>query len=738
MNELLEQFLIESRELAEQTTDDLLALEQSPEDRARLDSAFRGFHTLKGGAGIVEFDAMGRVVHAAEDLLASVRAGDAPLSADMVGHCLACLDQIGRWLDAMETEERVPAGADAVASTLVARFAEPGARPAHGTPAPSAASDRPPWLRDLLGRCPDVRRAGVAVRYVPHGECYFRGDDPLALVGRLNGLLALAIHPRNAWPQLDHLDPFACNLVIDALASGARDAVADHFAAVAGHVEIHALSEGTEAGGLIVPERAAEILRAQIALASSSDRGSFDATLTSAGRTAGNVLRHLRCDAKAAEIDAALARSLAAGEATALVAAIETILAAPDEAGGREGTADTAAARPATIARTLHVDVGRVDAIVNLTGELTIVKNALGHAVRLAQDGADAASLAPLLKQQHAQLERLTAELQRSALSIRVLPLRQVFRRFPPLVREIGKRLGKSARLVMAGEETEADKVVVEALYEPLMHVIRNAIDHGVDSPEERNAAGKPAVPVIRLSGRREGEHVIVEIEDDGRGIDAAKVRHAAAMQGVATPEALAALSDDEAVELIFAPGLSTAATVTTLSGRGVGMDAVRSAIERLGGRVTVASRAYQGTTVRLTLPFTVMMTQVLTVEVAGQLVGIPFHAVLETVQLRRDHIAPVGDARAFALRGRTVPLVDLARELAFVEGPRSSTVASIVVVALGGELGGFEVDRFGERLDIMLKPMGGLLSETPGVAGTTLLGDGRVLIVLDLEELLR
>jgi two-component system chemotaxis sensor kinase CheA len=432
---------------------------------------------------------------------------------------------------------------------------------------------------------------------------------------------------------------------------------------------------------------------------------------------------------------------LAAADPTILVDALEGILNAPVDTADRavaRGPEAAAAGSQAVVARTLHVDVARVDAIVSLTGELTVVKNALGHAARLAQEDGGGAALAEILKQQHALLDRLTGDLQRSVLSLRVLPLRQVFRRFPPLVRDMATSLAKSVRLVTDGEATEADKVVIEALFEPLLHVVRNAVDHGVEGPERRKISGKAEMAVIHLRGRRDGEHVVIEVEDDGCGIDPAEVRRVAAVQGLATPDALADMSDDETLNLIFAPGFSTATAVTALSGRGVGMDAVRSAIERIGGRVKVRSQVTVGTTVRFTLPFSVMMTRVMIVEAAGQAFGVPLDAVSETLQIPRDRIIPIGAAQAFVLRGRTVPLVTLARALEIDRDTGISPVANIVVVEFGGQLGALEVDRFGQRLDVMLKPMDGLLAGMTGVAGTTLLGDGRVLIVLDLEELLR
>ena len=274
--------------------------------------------------------------------------------------------------------------------------------------------------------------------------------------------------------------------------------------------------------------------------------------------------------------------------------------------------------------RALRVEVERIDALVRLAGELTVMKNTLGHASRLAKDGSDPTVLGALLAEQHALLDRLVEELQRSLLGIRVLPMRHIFRRFPKVVREMAGDLGKSVRLLTEGEATEADKAVVEALSEPLLHVLRNAVDHGIETAAQRGAAGKSATATIRLRAVRDGEQMIVEVEDDGGGIDTAKVRAIAAAEGIAAPEQLAAMTEEEITGLIFTPGLSTAAAISEVSGRGVGMDAVRSAIARLGGRVEIASRPGEGTRVRFQVPFAVIMSRVLTLEAGGQVFGVP------------------------------------------------------------------------------------------------------------------
>jgi two-component system chemotaxis sensor kinase CheA len=381
--------------------------------------------------------------------------------------------------------------------------------------------------------------------------------------------------------------------------------------------------------------------------------------------------------------------------------------------------------------------VDRIDELVRLTGELTVVKNAIGHASALAQDGADAQAIAAALRDQHGLLNRLVGELQRSVLGIRVLPMRHVFQRFPRLVREISASVHKPVRLVVEGEETEADKAIVEAVFEPLLHAVRNAVDHGIEPGDRRAALGKPETGTLRLRAARAGDYVQIEVEDDGGGIDVARIRLVAAERRVASPEALAAMTDDAVIDLIFAPGFSTATEITGISGRGVGMDAVRAAVQRLGGRVTVQSEPGRGTVVRFTLPFEVMVTRVMTVEAGGQAFGIPLDSVTETVRVARDRIMPVGAARAFVLRHRTVPVVNLAEALGRPGSKSGPAEATIVVVRVGGQLGGIEVDRLGERMDIMLKPVEGLLGGLRGLSGTTLLGDGRVLIVLDLQEIL-
>jgi two-component system chemotaxis sensor kinase CheA len=306
------------------------------------------------------------------------------------------------------------------------------------------------------------------------------------------------------------------------------------------------------------------------------------------------------------------------------------------------------------------------------------------------------------------------------------MPMRDIFRRFPRAVREIAGQLGKAVDFSMEGEDVEADKSVVEGLFEPLLHVLRNAIGHGAEPEDARQEAGKPAGTRVVLRARRDGDRVLVEVEDDGRGIDPGAIRRVARERGLASGDGIDGMSDEEVIGLIFAPGFSTASEVTELSGRGVGMDAVRSSIERLGGQIGVRSRLGRGTTIRLSLPLTIVMTKVMAVRVGGELYGLPLDGIVETAFVPSARILPVQEAEAFVLRDRTLPLVRLASLLEIPRAPDK-----------GDELVGIAVDGFAERMDVLMRPMDGILAGMPGVMGTTLLGDGSVLMILDVPELI-
>jgi two-component system, chemotaxis family, sensor kinase CheA len=731
MNEFIEQFLLESRELVAQAIDDLMALEERPDDRERLDGAFRAFHTLKGAAGIVEFAAMARMLHAAEDILASLRVSEEPIAPNVLDECLASLDLTSHWLDAMQSRGEAPSTADGEADAMIARLAglhdgddnEQAPLPENGA-----------WLQRLRAAAGDhVSGSRTALRYVPSPDAFFQGHDPLKVVAALPRLVAVDLALTDPAGALDTMNAFTCGLEIRALMEAPAAEVRTAIHGAPGKTEIIELTSPATP----MPEgnshaKAMSLVEAQLLLLRESRPEGLAGRIAAAGRTAANALLYLGKADTALDVRQATATAQAELKVASLISTIERTLrdVAQSEPPKSEDIVQPVAPRA------LRVDMDRVDALVKLTGELIVVKNAVGHVSKLLQANQDPTAAAATLREQHALFDRLAMELQAAVLRIRVLPLRSVFRRFPRLVREIAGSVGKTVKLVTEGDGTEADATIVDALFEPLLHVLRNAVDHGIEKPERRASAGKPAMGTLILRARRDADTVRIEVEDDGGGIDVDRVRAVARARGVAPEEALTAMTDAEAMDLVFEAGFSTAAAVTGLSGRGVGMDSVKTAIERLGGTVTLESRPGTGTTVGLILPFSLMMTRVMTVEVASQVFGLPLDSVLETTIIARDQIAPIGAGRAFVLRDRTVALIDLADSLGIVRDVSSQSQAKIVVVQAAGQIGGLEVDRLGERMDVMLTPMDGLLGGMRGVAGTTLLGDGRVLVVLDVEEI--
>ncbi len=415
--------------------------------------------------------------------------------------------------------------------------------------------------------------------------------------------------------------------------------------------------------------------------------------------------------------------------------------AAPAPAGGAPATPPApgrggdGAERPRI--RTLKVDLERIDALMDLVGELVVAKNALPYLARRAEDVHGARELAREIKAQHAVIHRVTEALQAAVMQVRMIPLSHVFQRFPRLVRDLSRRLGKPIRLVVEGEEAEADKNVVEDLAEPLVHLLRNACDHRIEPPDEREAAGKPREGTVRLRAVAHDDHVVIEVSDDGRGMDPAVIRRKAYEKGVIGEQELESLDDQAALQLIFAPGFSTAERVSDVSGRGVGMDAVRAMVRRVGGEVRVHSVPGAGTTVRLVLPLSVAVSQVMIVEAGGQHFGVPVEAIRETVRVPAADIHRVKDREAVVLRDRLVPVHRLHRLLGLEEGERPEEEA-LLVVRVDGETAALVVDRFHEGVDVIQKPLEGVMAHFTIYAGTALLGDGRVLLVLNLRELLR
>jgi two-component system chemotaxis sensor kinase CheA len=389
--------------------------------------------------------------------------------------------------------------------------------------------------------------------------------------------------------------------------------------------------------------------------------------------------------------------------------------------------------------KSLKVDQAKVDRLMNLIGEMVVSKNALPYLANRAESVFGVRELSREIKAQYSVINRIAEEMQDAIMQVRMMPVSFVFQRFPRLVRDTSRKLGKEVNLVLIGEDTQADKNIIEALGDPLVHILRNSLDHGFETPDQRLAAGKPATGTLTLRASQESDQVVIVVEDDGKGIDPGVIKRKAYEKGVIDEATLERISDRDAINLIFAPGLSTLDVVSDLSGRGVGMDVVRTAVEKVNGTLHLDSDLGQGTRITLSLPLSMAVTNVMIVETDGQTFGLPMQSVIETVRVPRSRIMGIKNTQATVLRGRIMALKSLNEKLGIGAAPIANAEGelAVLVVRVGKEQVGLIVDQFHETMDVILKPMAGVLGGLPAYAGSALMGDGSVLMILNVMEIL-
>ncbi len=389
--------------------------------------------------------------------------------------------------------------------------------------------------------------------------------------------------------------------------------------------------------------------------------------------------------------------------------------------------------------KVLKVDQTKIDRLMNLIGEMVVAKNALPYLAGRAESVYGVRDLSREIKMQYAVINRIAEEMQDSIMQVRMMPVSFIFQRFPRLVRDISHRLGKEVNLVLEGQDTEADKMIIEALGDPLVHIVRNSLDHGIEQPEVRLSSGKPSQGKLTIRASQESDRVIITIKDDGKGIDPEAIKRKAYEKGLLDEERLERITDQEAIQLVFAPGFSTAAEVSDLSGRGVGMDVVRTAVEKVNGTILLESRKNEGTCLRLSLPLSMAVTNVMIIESDRRIFGVPMDTVVETVRVRQSEVRSVKNAQTMLLRGRIIPLKGMNSLLGLSSPPKvnDDDEYAVLVVSHGEEPVGVIVDDFRESIDIILKPMAGVLTGLTAYSGSALLGDGSVLMVLNFKELL-
>ncbi|MHC1711495.1 MAG: chemotaxis protein CheA [Solidesulfovibrio sp.] len=689
-------YVEETRELLGELERGLLDLEKNPDDMERVDTCFRAMHTIKGGGAMFGFDEISRFTHNVETALDRVRSGQLPVSKELLTLTLAAKDHI---LALLETpgalaDPELTAASDALIGSFAAFLPAGGQSasppPAAGQPAMASDPGEDEYACQSLPGLPGI----YWVRFRPAARILHTGNDPIRLLADMDAMGLVRILRHGPLPDLDDpgFVPDEVYGVFDMLVRSpcGSNSLQDVFIFVEGDsdVFIERIHEGQLRG-----DDLDELLRSLTGL----DAAPAEVVLDTLGRT--------------------LAAKLTVISEARDQVQIKTARLGKIEAAGQRQTAAAPAA-------TLRVDAERLDSVVSMAGELVILQSRLRQAVK-AQDLVAAAAV-------DEDLERLTDTMRDVALGLRMLPIGTIFSQFSRLMRDLSGTLGKEVDFEALGGDTELDKTVIDRIKDPLIHLLRNSIDHGVEPPATREAAGKPAPGHITLSASHSGGNVVISIKDDGRGIDPAIVRQKAVERGLLAPDA--EVSEKEIFDCIFAPGFSTAAAVSDVSGRGVGMDVVKRNIEALRGTVEVESALGRGTTVTIRLPLTLAIIDGFCVVVGRDSFIVPlvnlrgFQERFVTGEVRTvDNIERMGEL---------IPVVSL-RSLFTVPGEQPE-YERVVITEVEGEMVGFCVDKVVGRQQAVIKSLDDCYRRLKWISGTTINGDGSISLILDVPQLVR
>lgn len=684
-NQYMEMFLEESREHLQSLNDGLLSLENDPGDLSVLNEIFRNAHTLKGMSATMGYNKIAELTHEMEDVLDLLRKEQLKVNEDIIDTIFKCVDSLQEMIESVgngEAEDVVDV------SDLVAKLSS------ISTGKPAAA------------KAPEQKAASsAAAPAAPVSSVIELSDSEKAVLteAKESGLRGLHIHVRLADTCL--LKSARSYMVMNAL-----DELGDVIKSVPPAEELE--QEKFDHTFEVVVVTGEEEKTVKDALLSISELEEVTVT----------VLGEEKAAAPAAPAKAAAPAAPAAKPAAKPVAKAAAKQEAPHKA---------AAEKKNHAGQSVRVDIEKLDTLMNLVGELVINK------VRLEQIGTThrLAELTETLE----QMDRVTTDLQSVVMKVRMVPVGQVFNRFPRMVRDIAKELNKDINLTVEGEETELDRTVIDEIGDPLMHLLRNSLDHGVEHPDDREAKGKPRTGEVGLIARHEGNNVVIMVTDDGSGIDADKIRGKAVEKGMITQEEADNMDDADAVRLVFLPGFSTAEKITDISGRGVGMDVVRSKIESLGGHVDVETKIDEGSVFKIKLPLTLAIIQALLVKVQEEMYAIPLGSIDSTINITPDDIKTVQNKEVIVLRGQIIPIIRLGNVLSVprVDDTENEDIF-VVVVHLGDRKAGIVVDNLIGQQEIVIKTLGKLLVGLKIFSGATVLGDGRVALILDVGTLMQ
>ena len=676
-NQYMDMFLDESHEHLQSLNEGLLRLEENMEEISAVNDIFRNAHTLKGMSATMGFAKIAELTHEMEDVLDLVRKEQLKLNEDIMDTLFKCLDSLEQMVDSVgngEAEDVVDV------SDLVAKLSSIS----KGTPAPAEAA-------------PSAAAAPAA-----DGASSDLGIDDIDI--------DVMKKAKEAGMNIFHVK---VTLMESCVLKAARSVMV-----------MHALDE---VGDVIKSVPPAEDLEQEkfehsfdVVIATSADTEAVKNAVDTVSEIEDIGVEELDPDALGKQIEPAPAQTAPAAAPTAKKPAAPT---------KKAGAKSAPAAKKPHQSQSVRVDIEKLDTLMNLMGELVINK------VRLEQIG-QTHRMSDLMETLE-QMDRVTGDLQNIVMKVRMVPVSAVFNRFPRMVRDVSKELGKEINLTIEGEETELDRTVIDEIGDPIMHLLRNSLDHGVESPDAREAKGKSRVGEVGLIARHEGNNVVIMITDDGAGIDADKIRRKAVEKGMISQSEADSLDDADAVRLIFLPGFSTAEQITDISGRGVGMDVVRSKIEALSGHVDVETHIDEGSIFKIKLPLTLAIIQAMLVRVQEEMYAIPLTSIDSTINIEPTDIQTVQNKEVIVLRGEIIPIIRMEEALQ-VPHTKDSDEHFVVVVHAGEAKAGIVVDNLIGQQEIVIKTLGNLFAGLKLFGGATVLGDGRVALILDVATMIQ
>jgi two-component system chemotaxis sensor kinase CheA len=709
-DEILQDFLVEAGEILEELNEQLVDLENSPDDYDLLNTVFRGFHTIKGGAGFLGIEALVTVCHRAEDVFNVLRQGQRTVDAELMDAVLQVLDEVNEMFELVQNGEEPTPADPALIETL-----EKLAKPEESGEGEEQVEDEEPEAEPEPE--PEVQEPA---KEPSDGDDDITEDEFDALLDELHGK-----GKHGGVPKQTSAKPDATSQ------TESEDITEEEFDALLD--ELH--GKGKHGG---VPNQEgppATEAKSSVTASDSEDitEEEFDALLDELhgkGKHKGVPKQDVE---KTKQVEEAKAKTESAKKTAETKKEPDKTTAKKTKPKAKAKKKAPAAKKASTAETTVRVDTARLDDIMNMVGELVLVRNRLAT-LRSRLDDEEVTNAV-------SNLDVVTSDLQNSVMKTRMLPVKKVFGRFPRVVRDLARNLKKEIELEMEGEETDLDKNLVEALADPMVHLVRNAVDHGIELPDEREKVGKPRSGTVKLSAAQEGDHILLTIKDDGKGMDPDVLRAKAVEKGMMDDEAAARLTDKDLYNLIFHPGFSTKTEISDVSGRGVGMDVVKTRIAQMNGSVEIDSELGTGSIIIIKLPLTLAILPTLMVKLAEQPFALPLSTVVEIFNLDLDQTNVVDGQLTIMVRERALPLFYLRKWLiknSDVSDDPDLEMGHVVVVNVGGIQVGLVVDHLIGQEEVVIKPLGAMLQGLEGMAGATITGDGNIALILDVPGLLR